>query len=134
MNSPREKQLQIKLLDRINFAKHFHTKCPVTSPWRHSGWRQGGYVSWAWLDFPKAFPRYIYPGKHPWLRQTEERKPPMIFNVVNVEGFSITKAREPIRFLHLTPTWHRKKLLFNGFLSFCWEKDWCWHGRFHVKM
>lgn len=29
MNSPREEQLPIKLLERINFAKHFHTKCPV---------------------------------------------------------------------------------------------------------
>ena len=34
--------------------------------------------------------------------------------------------------------WHQhdtaKKLLFEAFLSFCWEKDWCWRGRFHVKM
>ena len=61
---------------------------------------------------------------------TSERrkKPPVTFNS---GGFSIPKAREPIRFLQLTPTWKTTKM-FNGFLFRCWEKDGWWHRRFYV--
>ena len=52
------------------------------------------------------------------------KKPQMTFNVVNSWVISITKAREPIRFLHLTTTWIHPNYFF---FSCCWDKlkvDW----------
>ena len=76
----------------------------------------------------------------PWeismVKSKRRKKLPMTFNVVNSQGFSIPKAREPIRFLHLSLTWNSKNKIafFNGFLSCSLEENRCWHSRFQIKI
>ena len=58
----------------------------------------------------------------------------MIFNVENSEGFLQPMAREPIRFLHLTPTGNRQNnCSFNRFLPAFEPRNMGIYGRFHDK-
>ena len=92
-----------------------------------------------WPFYRGKLPRCVWPDLPeihlPWeismVTSKIAKKPLITLNLVKSKGFSIPKAKQPIRFLqNETP----KNCFLNGFLWHCWEKDQWWHGRFHLKM
>ena len=60
------------------------------------------------LDFPEI----NLPSEISMVTSKRRKKPPIKFNAINSLGFSISKVRDPIRFLRLTTTWNRQKISF----------------------
>ena len=93
------------------FKKKLNNRCSCTGHFYRGKWPfYSGKLAWCvWRDCPEInLPWEIYP----WLRQKEERNRPWHLTWWIAGVFRYPSQTEPIRFLHLTPTWNRKKIEF----------------------
>lgn len=90
-----------------------------------------GWCTRVWLDFPEI----NLPHEISMIVSKTRKKLLMTFHVVNSEGFWYPRQENQSAFFIRHQVKPPKKIaLFNRFYLSCWEKDGCWHGRFHVKM